>query len=754
MVAFRALTLHCATRGFLLQQTVSYLSNMPCEAKPRFVVVYGSQKGQAQSIAEGIAEEAEEHGLAADLSCLDQNEKYNLEKESAPVVFIVSTTGDGEPPDNTLQFVKRIKKKALPPDHYKHLCYALLALGDTNYANFCNCGKTIERRLRELGAKQFYPTGYADDGSGLEVVVDPWLEGLWSAITEALSKMASDKTPDLKENAENPATEIPDVQLNLLSLTDQQSCDPVSPSRSTDSKYASPPAIRDLRPASSSGGAGLASQRPSSVAAPKTQTCNDAELAASLTFSLPPLSESSLNVPALPPPFLDVTFQDVDSVEQTVGPLNRETLFEVPVSKAVQLSRGDSVKTALLLELDISAYPTMTYQPGDSFDVFCPNRADEVDNMLRRLDLQDQKNHHVLITLRKDTKKKGAQLPSHIPQSVSLLFLLTWCLEIRSVPKKAFLRALVEHTADGAQRRRLQELCSKQGAADYNLYVRDPSLGVPELLAAFPSCSPPLSLLIEHLPKLQPRPYSAASSRLKHPGKLRFVFNAVELPACPGRPAGRRGLCTGWLFDLINPCLVFPGKLESSGGPFLPKIPVSLRPNCSFRPPPDPSVPFIMVGPGTGVAPFIGFLQQREEERKEKPEAMFGETWLFFGCRHRDKDYLFREELEDFVSGGALTHLRVCFSRDDRKDEEAVSSAAQPRYVQHNLLLHSQQVIDILFRQNGSVYICGDAKNMAKDVNETLVEIIKSELHVDQLDAMKKLAQLREEKRYLQDIWA
>ncbi|KAF7691770.1 hypothetical protein HF521_010737 [Silurus meridionalis] len=662
----------------------------------RFLILYGSQKGQAQAIAEELSEQAAAHGFEAEISCLSKADKYNLEEEHN-------------------------LKKSLPRDHFSHLHYTLLALGDTNYTNFCNCGKTIDGRLQELGANHFYATGLADDGTGLEVVVDPWIEGLWDALKKIFDKMsASNLISDISpSNTQQPEA----IQENLETSAQSLQLLSISDADAGKSKPESETEIQDA----------------------------ESPLEASLNRSIAPLAQSSLSIPALPPCYLEVCLGDVPTEEEEVH-VAAQGFHEVPISRALCLTRENAVKPAILLELDIKE-ESISYQPGDAFDLVCPNRDTEVEDLLHRLGLHDKKHHSVHLQLLKNTKKKGARVPPYIPEKCTLQYLLTWCLEIRSIPKKAFLRSLADCTQETHEKRRLQELCSREGAADYDRFVRTPSVCILDLLRAFPSCTPPLSLLIEHLPKLQPRAYSAASSSLLHPGKVHIVFSVVGFPACAEHPE-RLGLCTGWLADrvstFIEPYGTKRASRESVDYAALPKIHVVPRLNSTFHLPSDPTVPMVMVGPGTGVAPFIGFLQQRQKEREGNQDSSFGETWLFFGCRHKDRDFIFREELERFVENGTLSHLKVCFSRAEQDND---GSEPNPKYVQHNLLLHGQQVARILLKENGCLYVCGDAKNMAKDVNDTLIEIIGENLQVDKLDSMKTIAKLREEKRYRQDIW-
>ncbi|XP_036166231.1 methionine synthase reductase isoform X5 [Myotis myotis] len=519
--------------------------------------------------------------------------QYDLKTETAPLVVVVSTTGTGDPPDTARKFVKKIQDKTLPGDFFAHLRYGLLGLGDSEYTYFCNGGKVIDKRLQELGARHFYDTGHADDCVGLELVVEPWIDGLWAALTKHfVSSKGIEEMSVALTTASTVSQKMDPVKPELIHIESQVELLRLDDSGRKDSEVLEQNAVnRDQ------------------------SSALIAELESSLTRSIPPLSQASLNIPALPPEYLQVHLHESPGQEESQESVTSvDPVFQVPVSKAVQLTTNDAIKTTLLVELDISK-TDFSYQPGDAFNLICPNSDSEVQSLLQRLQLTDQREHLVLLKIKADTKKKGAALPQHIPERCSLQFILTWCLEIRAVPKK---------------------------------------------------------------------------------------------------------------------------------------ISISPRTANSFHLPNDPSVPIIMVGPGTGVAPFIGFLQHREKLQEQHPDEHYGAMWLFFGCRHQERDYLFREELRHFHKHGILTHLKVSFSRDSPAREEQ----APVKYVQDNIQLHSKQLARLLLHENGYIYVCGDAKNMARDVNDTLVEIISKEVGVDKLDAMKTLATLKEEKRYLQDIWS
>ncbi|KAM6455058.1 methionine synthase reductase isoform 2-T2 [Liasis olivaceus] len=679
---------------------------MCCETNRRFLLLYASQKGQAKAIAEEICQQAKEHGFEADIHCISESEQYNLDKEKDPVVIVTSTTGTGEPPDTAVKFLKEINNKSLPSDHFSHIRYGLLGLGDSEYTFFCNGGKIIDKRFVELGAQRFYEVGLADDAVGLELVVEPWIAELWVALNKEFASRKEDKNTSfcaskfsnlcISLQAEHLKIDDSDVKNNLSSK------------------------------------AYINSELPTESSQP------------SLSCSVPPLSKATLNIPALPPEYLEVQFEESSGQEVSLPYVSENSIFHVPITKAIQITRDDAIKKTLLIELDISE-TTFNYQPGDAFNIISPNNAMEVEELLDILGLLGKKDHFVCLRVKEGTKKRGAALPQYIPEKSTVKFIFIWCLEIRAVPKKAFLRSLVEYTTAISEKRRLQELCSKQGSLDYNTFIRNSSVSLLDLLRVFPACKPPLNLLIEHLPKLQARPYSVASSTLFHPGKMNFIFNILEFPSHVGEL--RRGVCTGWLADLVAPILHLNLKSKEL---FFPQITITSRPSNVFHLPDNPSVPFIMVGPGTGIAPFIGFLQHRQKLREKHTDYIFGETWLFFGCRHKARDYLFQDELRCFLENGALTHLIVCFSRD----VPAGAETAPPKYVQDNLRLYCKEISRILLQEKGYFYVCGDAKNMAKDVNDALVEIFITEKGVDKLDALKILAMLRDEKRYLQDIWA
>ena len=715
--------------------------------KRELTILYGSQTGQAEAISEEIHDRVVKENVKAVRFCLSEvDKKFSIEKEQL-VVIVCSTTGDGDPPDNASKFVRRIKKKTLSSDHLSKLRYTVLALGDSNYTNFCNCGNTIDRRLQELGASHFYDSGQADDAVGLEVVVEPWIEGLLVKLREVLGKCDSPQSFDLI----NGVSDLANNFYNKALLEDE----PVKP---TDNAiYVS--SGKDISSSittkqSESINEHLSKDSPNAIK-PSVKIEDKIEpnkmTASTLRHSILPLSQSALKIPAAPEPYLTLQFSfpaENVTVHEVVHPNAATDVFHAQVTQVRQLTFDPLVKKALELEIDTGSHDC-DFQPGDSFGIVCSNRKEEVDYLIERLQLQDKADLPMTIEILEGTKKKDPKVPDFITRPSTIRKVLSDNLDFRAVPRKALLRMLVDYTSDSEEKRRLQELCSVQGAKDYATHIREGLVGLVELLQTFQSCCPPVERLFELLPRLLPREYSVANSPLVDPNKMRFVFNVIHLPDF--EEIKRKGLCTNWLESLVSnslPTLESDITLEEKMKQMSVQdthIPVYLRRATIFRFPTDPSKPLIMIGPGTGVSPFIGFLEHREQLLKQNPTLKLGPAVLFYGCRYSDKDFLYKEQLSRFQQTGILTELYTSFSREVGHEDT--------KYVQHNITKNSDYVMKLVFEEEGAIFICGDAKMMGRDVMNTFIELIQKRDDISKSEAIKVITKLRDNNQYLEDVW-
>ncbi|WP_068052912.1 bifunctional nitrate reductase/sulfite reductase flavoprotein subunit alpha [Nocardia xishanensis] len=226
------------------------------------------------------------------------------------------------------------------------------------------------------------------------------------------------------------------------------------------------------------------------------------------------------------------------------------------------------------------------------------------------------------------------------------------------------------------------------------------------------------------LKKLQPRQYSISSSPLVSPDEVQLTVGVVRYGEPSGAGARRGGVCSTFLADRV--------PSESADA----TVPIFLQRAPHFRPPLDPTAPMIMVGPGTGIAPFRGFLHER------RALGATGRNWLFFGEQHAAQNFYYRAELEDMFRTGFLTRLDLAFSRDQR----------ERIYVQHRMIEHGAELWSWL-RDGAHFYVCGDAARMAKDVDDTLLAIARIHGKLDEDGALAFRKQLVAEKRYVRDVY-
>ncbi|WP_338469611.1 sulfite reductase subunit alpha [Niallia sp. XMNu-256] len=373
---------------------------------------------------------------------------------------------------------------------------------------------------------------------------------------------------------------------------------------------------------------------------------------------------------------------------------SRTNPFKAKVLKNINLNGTGSSKETRHLELSLKD-SGLSYVPGDALGLVPENKLELVESILNEMKWDEE----TPVTI----NKQGDTLP--LKEALTIFF------EITLLNKK-----LMKQAADLTDNQDIQKLVAVENADQLKEYMYGRDLL--DLLRDFGPWNASADEIVALLRKMPPRLYSIASSMAAHPDEVHLTIGAVRYHA-HGRD--REGVASVQVAERIH---------EGD------TIPVFIQPNKHFHLPESTDTDIIMVGPGTGIAPFRSFIEERAVNKGT------GRTWLFFGDQHAATDFLYQDELEQYQKDGILTKLDTAFSRDTDKKV----------YVQHKMAENSKVLYEWL--SNGAYfYVCGDKERMAKDVHEALIDLIEKEGNMSREDAEAHLNDLKKQGRYLRDVY-
>lgn len=358
------------------------------------------------------------------------------------------------------------------------------------------------------------------------------------------------------------------------------------------------------------------------------------------------------------------------------------------------LSGPESEKETRHFEIDLAGWG-LNFEPGDSVAVYPTNDAALVDEIIHALGAKG------------DEPVSAAKTTKAFRDALLRDFSITQ-------PTPKFMKALAERASTSTPL--LHELLAPDRKQDLENYLW--GMEVIDFLVEHPSVKFSPEEFVGLLTKLQPRLYSVASSLRAFPEQVHFVIDVVRYES-NGRE--RKGVCSTFLAERAE------------------KVPVPVYPSSAkhFHMPEDGNVPLIMVGPGTGIAPFRAFLQDRQSLGAK------GKNWLFFGAQRESCDYAYRDEFQKFQQDGILTRVDCAFSRDQ----------AHKIYVQTRMLENGAEIWKWINGEGAQFFVCGDAKRMAKDVDAALRKIVQEHGGKSVDEANQYVEQLKSDKRYKRDVY-
>ncbi|KAF5382734.1 hypothetical protein D9615_002830 [Tricholomella constricta] len=671
------------------------------EGKKRLVIFYGSQTGTAEEYAIRLAKEAKTKFGLASLVC--DPEEYDFENldqlpEDCAAFFVMATYGEGEPTDNAVQLMQNLQDESFEfsngerkLDGFK---YVVFGLGNKTYEHYNSIGRAVDAELTKMGATRIGERGEGDDDKSMEEDYLEWKDGMWEAFATAMG---------VEEG----------------------------------------------------------------------QGGDSADFAVSELDSHPPekvyLGELSAR-----------------ALTKTKGIHDAKNPYPAPIAESRELFQNPKARNCAHIELNTEG-SGITYQHGDHVGVWPSNPDVEVDRLLCALGLADKKDNVIGI---ESLDPALAKVPFPVPTTYATV--LRHYVDISAVAGRQILGTLSKFAPSPEAEAFLKNLNTNK--EDYHTVVANGCLKLGEVLqvaagndmkarptkdntTAWPI---PFDIIVSSIPRLQPRYYSISSSPKLYPNSIHVTVVVLKYESIPSEKVPQKwvyGVGSNFLLNLrfaangetapliggeadpstvSMPTYQIEGPRSAYKQDTVYKAPVHVR-RSTFRLPTNPKSPVIMIGPGTGVAPFRGFVQERvalarRSIAKNGPDALadWGRISLFYGCRRSNEDFLYKDEWPKYAEElkGKLS-MHCAFSRENYKPD------GSKIYVQDLIWDDREHIADAILNGKGYVYICGEAKNMSKQVEDVLARILgEAKGGSAAVEGAAELKLLKERSRLMLDVWS
>jgi NADPH-ferrihemoprotein reductase len=381
--------------------------------------------------------------------------------------------------------------------------------------------------------------------------------------------------------------------------------------------------------------------------------------------------------------------------------------------------------STLHVEIDCAS-AGLTYQTAQNLSIYPENSSDDVEKVAKLLGL----NLGDVFTIEKNPEdEKSGSFKHPIPSPISVETYLTKFCDIQGSLKKKQLKDLAQFCQNEDKKNKLLFLASSEGKAEYDIQIQSRMRGLLDLIEEY-GIQLSLENLLQISSLIQPRLYTIASSSKQHPNSVHLCVTVSDDTLPDG--TNKRGLTSSYLVRRYQ---------ESLQGKALGKAKINIR-DSTFSLPTDSSKPVIMVGPGAGIAPFKGFVDEKAYLMETGGENTYGELTLYFGCKGNKWDNLYKEELAQHQANGILKDYYVAFSREQEKKV----------YVQDLIQKNGEQMSQLLFEQNGTLYICGSMA-MGKSVLAKVAELAASHYKIDLKEAHSKVEELEKNKKVIKELW-